>query len=95
MNDYMNRVEQQASAQGWHIIGYTKERHSSGTVPSGVIAFVRAHPVFDDLRCGTARWADNGLGDTGIMFFNGHYDMSRDDAVEDFTKRTIGFTVGT
>lgn len=95
MTDYMNKVEQTAGKQGWHVIGFSKDRHSSGTVPSGVIAFVRNVAPFEDARCGTARWAYNGLGDHGILFHGSNYDMSRDEAVEDFTKRTIGFTIGT
>jgi len=95
MTDYMNKVERQADRQGWHVIGFSKSRHSPGTVPSGVIAFVRNINAPEGVgRCGTARWAYNQTGEYGIMFFSGNYDMSRDDAMEDFIKRTQGFTVG-
>lgn len=93
--DKLGKVELAAKREnGWHVVAISKDRHSPGTVPSGVIAFVRTDMPDSqpDLpRCGTARWAENGLGDLGIHFYNGHYDQRRDDAMVDFATRTLGY----
>lgn len=80
----MAAVERTALKQGWHVIAYYKHRHVESTIPHGVIAFVRNDYPFGDKRCGTAQWCENDLG---VLFQSGHYDLTRDEAMESFAER--------
>lgn len=85
----LGAVEKAAQTEnGWHAIAVIKDRHREGTLPNGVIAFVRNYPMQEDLRCGTAQWAIN---EAGVFFFSGHYDLKRDEAMADLVKRTANF----
>ncbi len=85
----LSKVERAAADQnGWHAIAIYKNRHMRDTLPHGVIAFVRHSGPFEGRLCGTAEWA---ISDVGVFFHAGHYDLSRDDSMEDFTRRVERF----
>jgi hypothetical protein len=87
-------VEEAAKKEnGWHVIAVHKARHQSGTLPSGIVCFVRGVAPFEDRRCGTALWSR--MEATGnVLFTQGHYDMNRDEALEDFLHRVIRIDLG-
>lgn len=84
LNDTLKEVADAATRQGWHVIGYHKERRRDGHLPGGHIAVVRDHAPFPDRRCSTHAW---GLSDIGVMFLSGHYDLTRDEALESLSER--------
>jgi hypothetical protein len=84
LNNIMIEVAEAAAEKGWYVVGYHKERSRQGTVPGGHVAVVRDHAPFEDRRCATLGW---GLSDIGVNFFSGHYDLTRDEAIESLNER--------
>jgi hypothetical protein len=89
----MGAVYEAAEEQnGWTVIAYAVNRRTSGTRRNGVVAFVTDRQLVllgettDRQMCGTARWVD---GDRGPFFITGHYDLTREEAIEDFTERVL------
>lgn len=85
MENSMAAVEQAAKSEnGWTVIGLVKERSDSSQRPCGTVAFVR-RPVLEGLPAGTAQYAIQENGN--VIFFTGHYDLTRADALTDLTER--------
>lgn len=77
---------------GWTVIGLVKLPYRSGRRPCGEVAFARDKAPFEGLRCGTASYYIDETG--GVIFYTGHYDLTREDALVDLTERA-GITNGT
>ena len=86
MENNLGEVEKAAREKnGWRVIAASRTAAATGLRPNGHIAFMRETAPWDDKRGGTAAWAlmENGQ----VLFHNGHYDLSRQDAMLDFIER--------
>lgn len=76
----------------WSVWAAHKADHNPAKeVPNGVIMFDRGHsPSGDPARSfGTADYNDRRHEGHGIGFASGHYDLTLEEAREDFIKRSL------
>lgn len=82
-------VQNAASKNGWRVLGMVMEGQDESEVPHGAIVFRRQslptrRPEID---YGTAGWA---MPEGDPYFQDGHYDLTREGAWEDFADRIRG-----
>lgn len=70
----------------WRPWGVSRAPDREGRYPTGVIVFERqsAPSGIEGTEWGTALWA---LRESTVGFFSGNYDLTREQAIEDFASR--------